>query len=76
MNPIPTPTPYAYETIERITTLDAGDYSIWNFADDAINVWNYNPTVGLVFQTVVVLVLIIAFVIILTKLIQMIMSER
>jgi len=76
MNPVPTPTPYAYETIERITALEASDYSIWNFADDAVNVWNYNPVVGQVFQTVIIVILVIAFVILFTKLLQMIMSER
>lgn len=75
MNPIPTPTPYAYETIERITTVNASDWNIWAFADDAINVWNYNPVVGQVFQTMIVVILVIAFVIVLRSEMQRIQAQ-
>lgn len=67
MNPIPTPTPYAYVVTERITALDAGDWSIWNFADDAINIWNYYPPLGDVIQVAVVFILTIVFVMLLIK---------
>ena len=75
MNPIPTPTPYAFETVTHITALDAGDWSIWNFADDAINIWNYNQVVGQVFHTAIILILVMAFVIILIRQLQQIQTE-
>ena len=67
MNPIPTPTPYAYETVEYITALNPSDYSTWSFADDAINVWNYQPAFGTMVQTAIVIVLVIMFLTILIR---------
>jgi len=76
MNPVPTPTPYAFETVERITTLNAGDWSIWNYADDAINIWNYEPNLGLVIQTAVIVILVVAFMMILIRELQKIQDEK
>lgn len=71
----PTPTPFAYETVEYIT-LNSEEWRIWSFTDDAINVWNYNPTLGVVIQTAIIVILIIAFVVLITRLIQEMMSEE
>ena len=61
--------------MERITALNASDWSIWNYADDAINIWNYEPNLGLVIQTAVLLVLVVAFVMILIKEIKKLQDE-
>jgi hypothetical protein len=75
MNPIPTPTPYAYEAVEYIT-LNASDWSIWNFADDAINVWNYEPLLGQLVQTALVIVLVIIFVVVLIRQLQKLQGDE
>lgn len=75
MNPIPTPTPWAYETTEYITTINPSDWSVWSFADDAINVWNYNPVVGQVVQTAIVVILVVTFLVILVRQLQELQSR-
>lgn len=70
MYPIPTPTPYAYEVTEYITALSPSDYSAWKFADDAINVWNYQPGFGQMVQVAIVIILVIAFLVILIRELQ------
>jgi hypothetical protein len=67
MNPLPTPTPYAFVVTERITAIDASDWSIWQFTDEAINIWNYSPVVAPVIQTAVIVILIIAFIMLLMR---------
>lgn len=75
MNPIPTPTQWAYETTEYITTINPSDWSVWSFADEAINVWNYNPVVGQVVQTGIVVILTVTFLVILVRQLQELQSR-
>ena len=75
MNPIPTPTPYAYQTVEYITALNPSDWSIWNYTDEAIQIWNYDPNLGLVVQVGIIVVIVVIFVALMIRLIQDTMSE-
>jgi hypothetical protein len=72
MNPLPTPT--AYPTVEAIdmpiTAVNASDWSIWEFTDEAISIWNYEPTLGQVIQTAIIIILVISFMMILIKNLQ------
>lgn len=72
---IPTPTPFAYGTIDHGITINSSDYRIWSFADDAINVWNYNPAVGQVIQTAIIIILVIAFVSVIRSNLQMLQDD-
>ena len=72
---IPTPTPLPPPEVAPIT-INASDYRIWQFADDAIQLWNYDPNIGTAIQIVVVVALVMAFVLLLMFLIQDIMSEE
>jgi hypothetical protein len=68
MNPIATPTPYAFEALApRITAINPSDWGIWNYTDEAINIWNYNSAVGAVIQTAVIIILVSAFVMLLMR---------
>lgn len=69
MNPIPTPTAYAYEITEYITALNPSDYSIWNFTDEAIQIWNYDPNLGLVVQVGIIVVIVVIFVALMIRLV-------
>lgn len=70
MYPPATPTPFAYEVTEYITALNPTDYSVWSFADDAINVWNYQPGFGQMVQVAILIILVIAFLMILIRELQ------
>ena len=71
---LPTPTPFP--DVAPAINLDAGDYRIWQFADDAIQVWNFEPNFGLMVQVAIVAILVVGFVTLLIRLIQEIMSEE
>lgn len=71
---VPTPTMYAEAT--PIVVLDQADYTLWNYTDEAINVWNYFPPVAPVLQIMVILVIVVGWVAFMGKLIQTIMDAR
>ena len=71
----PTPTPLPVPPVAPIT-FDAGNYRIWQFADEAIQVWNYEPNLGPVIQIAIIVAIVIIFVVLLTHLIQNTMDEE
>lgn len=72
MLPTPTALPPA---VSQLTALHGSDWTIWHYTDEAIQVWNYYPNLGLIIQISVIIVIIVAFVILLTRLIQGYMSD-
>lgn len=64
------PTPTAMPPGAPMVTLNAGDYRIWQFTDEAIQVWNYEPNLGLMFQVGILIVIVVVFVVIIIGLVQ------
>lgn len=75
MYPPPTPTPLAY-AVHQYVTINPNDWAIWQFADESINYWNYYHNLGLVIQIAIIVIMVIAFVVLMIRLIQQTMNEN
>lgn len=64
-----TPTPFP-DVIAPQIVIDAGDWGLWNYTDEAIQAWNKTPGGGAVIQYAVLLIIIISFVALLIKLVN------
>lgn len=71
---MPTPTAFPPAT-ELLIVVDPADWQIWNFTDEAIQVWNFEPNLGLVIQVSIIIILVVAYVAMLIKLIQQLMDK-
>lgn len=67
---LPTPTPYAFGTSQYVMEVETSNWRIWSVTDDAINVWNYEPSIGVVIQTAIIIILVVVFIMLLIKELQ------
>jgi hypothetical protein len=72
MLPTPTPLPPGAPMV----TLNAGNYRIWQFTDEAIQVWNFDRNLGLMIQVGILVLIVIVFVAMMIHLLQNTMSEE
>ena len=72
MLPTPTPMPQGVPMIN----LNAGDYRIWQFTDEAIQIWNYDHNLGLMIQIGIIVIIVVVFVALMIRLLQNTMSEE
>lgn len=72
MLPTPTPLPPGVPMI----TLNSADYRIWQYTDEAIQVWNFNANLGLMIQIGIIVVAVVVFVILIIRLLQDTMAEE
>lgn len=64
------PTPTALPPGSPMITLNASDWRIWNYTDEAIQAWNFHPNLGTVIQIAIIIIIIVAFVGLMIRLVQ------
>lgn len=69
------PTPTFMPPGSPMINLTASDWRIWNYTDEAIQIWHFYPNLGTVIQMAVVIIIIVAFVGLMIKLVQGYMNE-
>lgn len=71
MNPLIPSTPTALPQLVAPITINAANYRIWKFTDEALTLWQMaTPTRTQVFQIAILVVILIVFVFLATKWIQ------
>ncbi len=71
----PTPTPLPPVTAVPIA-ISAEDWGIWQYTDEAIQIWNRTGSGTVVIQWAVILIIVISFVGLMIYLVQNLMNER
>lgn len=71
------PTPTALPPVNApLITINPDDYRIWQFADEAIQIWNHQPNFGLIVQWAIIIIITVAFVALMIKLLQGVMEQE
>lgn len=76
MNPLLPPTPTLLPNIVAPITINASNYRIWKFTDEAITLWQIaTPARTQVFQVAILVVIVIVFVFLAIRWIQSLTNE-
>lgn len=72
---LPTPTPFPDVVATPAININAGDWRIWNYTDEAVQIWNRMGDGATVIQIAVIIVIVISFVAYLAMAIQSLKDE-
>lgn len=71
------PTPTAMPVVsEPIITISSDSFRIWEFTDEAVQIWNHQPNFGLMIQWGIIIAIVATFVVLMIHLLQKTMDQE